>query len=191
MFFRFSVLVICGILVWSDSVRTAATVVIMYRFTAVPCALYNGTILRMCMVLFTAVGRQMSGFEPSLPCFCAFCFCFFSFFSWVGEWVSGCLSTVLFTAAAVGLQMSGLEPSPLRFCALFSSWFPFFLFWWLRGVYYCCCVYHSIPKYICFRLFKLLPNNVPSFWPLTLTRDSPEKSRLPPSNVKDFVAGNS
>ena len=163
----------------------------MYRFTAVPCALYNRTILRMCMVLFTAVGRQMSEFEPSLPCFCAFCFCFFSFFSWVGEWVSGCLSTVLFTAAAVGLQMSGLEPSLLRFCALFSSWFPFFLFWWLRGVYYCCCVYHSIPKYICFRLFKLLPNNVPSFWPLTLTRDSPEKSRLPPSNVKDFVAGNS
>ena len=36
-FFRVSDLVICGLLVWSDSVRTAAAVVIVYRyrFTAV------------------------------------------------------------------------------------------------------------------------------------------------------------
>ena len=35
-------------------------------------------------VLFTALGRQMSGFEPSLPCFCAF-FRFFSVF-FLGGW---------------------------------------------------------------------------------------------------------
>ena len=45
-------------------------VVIMYPFTAVPhVLLYSSTIDN---VLFTAVGRQMSGFEPSLRCFCAF-----------------------------------------------------------------------------------------------------------------------
>ena len=69
----FFVVVIFGILVWSNSVRTAAVVVIMYLFTAVPHVLYSSTINN---ALFTAVGRQMGGFEPSLPCFCVF----FSFF---------------------------------------------------------------------------------------------------------------
>ena len=55
---------------------TAAAVVIMYRFTAVPhVLLYISTIKN---VLLTAVGRQMSGFEPSLP---SLCFCFASFVS--------------------------------------------------------------------------------------------------------------
>ena len=70
IFFCFSDLVICGFLVWSDSVRIAESVVIVYRFTAVP---------QVNDVLFTAVGRQMSGFEPSLPCFCSF-FAFFVLF---------------------------------------------------------------------------------------------------------------
>ena len=63
----------------------------------------------------------MSGFEPSLPCFGVF----FSFLFWVGEWVNGCLSNVLFTAA-VGLQMSGFEPSLFPLFSLFSLCFPFF-----------------------------------------------------------------
>ena len=44
----------------------------MYEFTSVPhVLLYRGTNND---VLFTAEGRQMSGFEPSLPCFCSFPF---------------------------------------------------------------------------------------------------------------------
>ena len=82
-FFRFSD--ICSLLVWSDSVRTAAAVVIMYRFSAVPHVLYSSSST-IDNVLFTEVGRQMSGFEPSLPCFCVRIFPFFSFFFW---WVSG------------------------------------------------------------------------------------------------------
>ena len=35
-FFRFSDVVICGFLVWSDYARTAAAVVIMYRYTVEP-----------------------------------------------------------------------------------------------------------------------------------------------------------
>ena len=58
-------------------------------------------------MLLTAVTRQLSGFEPSLQCYCRF----FCFFLGVGEWVNGCLSTVLFTAS-VGLQMNG-SLSPL------------------------------------------------------------------------------
>ena len=101
----------------------------------------------------------MSGSEPSLPYFCVF-FSFFSFLFWVDEWVNGCLSNVLFTAA-VGLQMSGFEPSLLSFCALFSICFPFFYFGWVRVVYCCCCSYSSsfdsIPKIYLFWLSKL-PN---------------------------------
>ena len=40
-----------------------------------------GELVNGCLsnVLFTAaVGLQMSGFEPSLFCFCAFCFALFS-----------------------------------------------------------------------------------------------------------------
>ena len=69
--------------------------------------MYSSTINN---VLFTAEGRQMSEFEPSLACFCVFFVFFFALFFWVGERVHGCLSIVLFTAA-VGLQMSGFEPS--------------------------------------------------------------------------------
>ena len=83
-FFRFSDLMICGFLVRSDSVRTAAAVVTMYRFTAVPHVLYSSTNIHN--VLFTAVGRQMSGFEPCLPCFCAFSALFFVLF------LGGCVS---------------------------------------------------------------------------------------------------
>ena len=64
----------------SDSVRSAAAVVIMYVL------LYSTTINN---VLFTTVGRQMSCFEPSLPCVCVF----FSFFSRSSfGWVSGLLA---------------------------------------------------------------------------------------------------
>ena len=51
---------ICGFL----GCTAAATVLKMYRFTAVSHGLYTGN---MKYVLFTAVGRQMSGFEPSVP----------------------------------------------------------------------------------------------------------------------------
>ena len=84
-FFRFIDLVICGFIVWCGYVRTAAAVVIMYRFSAVPHVLYSSSST-IDNVLFTEVGRQMSGFEPSLPCFCVRIFPFFSFFFW---WVSG------------------------------------------------------------------------------------------------------
>ena len=69
-FFRFSDLMICGFLVRSDSVRTAAAVVILYPFTAEPHVLRYGSAINN--VLFTAVGRQMSGFEPYLRWFCVF-----------------------------------------------------------------------------------------------------------------------
>ena len=80
--------------------------------------LYSSTVNH---VLFTAVGSQMSGFEPSLRCLLFFRF--FPFFFWVIEWGNGCLSNVPFTAA-VGLQMIGLESSRLSFFfALFSVLF--------------------------------------------------------------------
>ena len=65
----------------------------------------------------------MSGFEPSLPCLC-----FFRFFVvlFLGEWVHGRLSNVLFTAA-VGLQMSGFEPFLLCFVILFALFSVLFL----------------------------------------------------------------
>ena len=89
---------------------------------------YSSTVnINLHLVLFTEEGRQMSGFEPSLPCFCAFFRFFFVFFG-VGAWVNACLSNVLFTAAAVGLQMSGFEPSLPSICAFFSLCFPF-IFW--------------------------------------------------------------
>ena len=72
IFFRFSDLVICGFLVWSDSVCIA-------HFYTVPHVLLYISAINS--VLFTAVGRQISGFEPSLRCFCAFCrFVLCSFF---------------------------------------------------------------------------------------------------------------
>ena len=98
---------------------------------------------------------QMSGFEPSLPCFCAFFFVFFSCFFGVGKWVNRCLSNVLFTTA-VGLQMSGSEYPLLFLCVFFAL---FSVFWgWMRGVNYCCCSYssilHSIPKIYLFLAFQ-------------------------------------
>ena len=87
--------------------------------------MYSSTINN---VLFTAEGRQMSEFEPSLACFCVFFVFFFALFFWVGERVHGCLSIVLFTAA-VGLQMSGFEPSLVCFCAVVSRCFPFVFLW--------------------------------------------------------------
>ena len=55
--------------------------VIMYRFTAVSHVLHDSNTINN--ALFTAVARQMSGFEPSLPC------SFFLFFSFFFGWVSG------------------------------------------------------------------------------------------------------
>ena len=70
--------------------RAAAALVIMYRFTAVPhVLLYSSTINN---VVFTAVGRQMSGSESSLPCFnivLFFRFFFRSFFRRVSALMSG------------------------------------------------------------------------------------------------------
>ena len=67
IFFRFSDLVICGFLVWPDSVRTAA----VSSGNHVP--FYSSTVdINLHLVLFTEEGRQMSGFEPFPPCFCAF-----------------------------------------------------------------------------------------------------------------------
>ena len=119
-FFRFSVLVICSFLLWSDSVRTAAAVVIMYRFTGVPHVLYNSTIRN---VLVTAVDARRAGSSPLFPAF-VFLFHFFL----VGESVNGCLSNVVLFTAAAGLQMSGFEPSIICFFAFFTLCFPFF-FW--------------------------------------------------------------
>ena len=104
-------------------------------------------------VLFTAVGRQMSGFEPSLPCFCLF----FSFFlGWVsaitGAWVMYCLQQ------QQDSSWVGLSPLfPLFVCCfrLLSVLF----FGWVRGVNYCCCSYsstfHSIPKIHLFSAFQV------------------------------------
>ena len=77
----FFVSVICVFLVWSDSVRTAAAVVIMYHLTAVPHVLMCRSIFHN--VLFTAIERQiaLSGFDPSIPCFRVFFCFFFVFFS--------------------------------------------------------------------------------------------------------------
>ena len=96
VFFRFSDLVICVFFVWSDSVCTAAAVVIMYPCTAEPHVLLYGSTINN--VLYTAVGRQMSGFEPSLGCFYAFFSLFFVFL--VGEWVNGCLSKCAVTSTS-------------------------------------------------------------------------------------------
>ena len=95
IFFCFSDLVICGFLVWSDSVRTAAAVAIMYRFTAAVAIMYRFTSVPHVLlysstinnVLFTAVGRQTSRFEPSLRCFLLPPPRFFSFF--FGGWLIG------------------------------------------------------------------------------------------------------
>ena len=55
----------------------------MYRFTAVSHVLYRSTVNN---VLSTGVGRQMSGFEPSLLCFLCFFFALVSVIFWgVGE----------------------------------------------------------------------------------------------------------
>ena len=49
----------------------------------------KAVLLIMCLVLFTAVGRQMSEFEPSLPCVRTFFQFLFLFFFGVDEWVNG------------------------------------------------------------------------------------------------------
>ena len=87
--FRFNDLVNSGFLAWSDYVRILLAVVIMCRFAAVLHVLLYRSIDTN--VLFTAVGCQMSEFEPSLACFFSIFsdFCFLSFFFWVGEWVHG------------------------------------------------------------------------------------------------------
>ena len=46
----------------------------------------------------------------------------------MGEWVNGCLSSVLSTAA-VGVQMSGFEPSITFFVFFFSDLFSVLVFW--------------------------------------------------------------
>ena len=56
--------------------------------------------------------------------FVLFFFAFLFFFE-AGEWVNGCWSNVLFTAA-VELQMSGFEPSLFPLFVLFSLCVPLF-----------------------------------------------------------------
>ena len=86
--------------------------------------------------MFTAVVRQMSGFEPPLRCFCAFFDLLCAFIS-VGEWVNMYLSNVPFTAV-VGLQMSGVEPLFSLFLCVSSLCFQLFCLEWVRGASYCC-----------------------------------------------------
>ena len=153
-------------------------------------------LIIMCC-LQQAVGRQMSGFEPSLRSFCVFFPAFFCYFGWSmglsGSWVN----MVLFTAA-IGLQISGFGSSLFPLLCVFSLCFPFFFFGWVRGFNCCCCsyyssIFHSIPypKYTCFWLVKS-----PNVWCTFLLAASlkPEnfkkKSRLPPSNLKYVVLGN-
>lgn len=61
----------------------------MYRFTAVSHGLYTGKDMKY--ILFTAVGRQMSGFEPSVPRF-GILSALFAFSFWVVIVLNGCLS---------------------------------------------------------------------------------------------------
>ena len=146
----FFVVVIFGILVWSNSVRTAAVVVIMYLFTAGAHALLYGSTIN---VRFTAVGRQMNGFEPFLHC--ALFSLFFVLF-WVGEWVKGFLSKcpVYSSSRTPDEWVRTLSfPSFCVFFALFSVLF----FGWVRGVNYSCCsyssIFHTIPQIYRFLAF--------------------------------------
>ena len=83
-------------------------------------------------VLLTAVGRQMSGFEPSPPCFCVFFSIFFrSFFGWVsgvmGAWVMHCLQQQY--------ESRWVSSSPLFSGSVFFFRFVSVLFLgWVRGV---------------------------------------------------------
>ena len=124
--------------------------------------------------------------SPLFAVFVFFCSCFFWSVFWVGEWLNGSLSNVLFTAA-VGLQMSGFEPS------LFPLFEPFALFsvlffWWVRGVNYCCCsyssIFHSIPRYTCFWLFNL-PNVWRTFFIGRFSK--PENSQKNPGYLRPTV----
>ena len=150
LFSRCSDLVICGFFVWSDSVRTATAVVIMYLFTAGAHALLYGSTIN---VRFTAVGRQMNGFEPFLHC--ALFSLFFVLF-WVGEWVKGFLSKcpVYSSSRTPDEWVRTLSfPSFCVFFALFSVLF----FGWVRGVNYSCCsyssIFHTIPQIYRFLAF--------------------------------------
>ena len=82
-----------------------------------------------CNGIATAVGRQMSGFEPSFRCFCVFSPRLFDVLFWVGDWVKGFLSkcgTVHSSNRTPDEWVRALSfPS---FCAFLSLCFPFFIF---------------------------------------------------------------
>ena len=83
-FFRFIDLVICGFIVWCGYVRTAAAVVIMYRFTAVPHVLYSSTINKVLIKYCLQQYRTPDERVRALSCLflCSF-FCLF--FHFLGE----------------------------------------------------------------------------------------------------------
>ena len=117
---------ICGYLVWSDSLRTAAAVVIMYRFTAVPHVLLTNK--------FTVYSSKTPDERGRALCSLFLCFFhfFFIFLFWVGEWINWCLSTVLFTGS-VGLQTSGFEPYLFPLFVLFLALFLVLFVWMDEG----------------------------------------------------------
>ena len=84
----------------------------MYHFTAEAHVLLHGNTINN--ILFTAVGRQMSGFEPPLRCFWEFSFVF-------SVLLGGLLGNVVLLAAAIGLQMSGFGPSLFPLSVLFFA----------------------------------------------------------------------
>ena len=130
----FGDLAICGFLVWSDYVPTAAAVVIMCPFTAEPHVLLYGSTINN--VLFTAVGRQLREFEPSLRCFSVSPPLFSVLF--LGGWFKGFLSN----CGAVYSSSNRTPDEWVRphsfpsFCFFFCFVFRF-LFWWVRGVNCC------------------------------------------------------
>ena len=126
--------------------------------------LYSSTVNH---VLFTAVGSQMSGFEPSLRCLLFFRF--FPFFFWVIEWGNGCLSNVPFTAALRRAPDEWVRAVSSLVCAFSSALFSVLFLWVGEGGYYCCCsysIFHSIPKIYLFLAFQVTKRVAYLFLPL-------------------------
>ena len=133
-------------MVWSECVRTAATVVAtMYCFTAVHMSC-TGVLLIMYWLQRSRTQDERRRALSSLF-LCFFSLFFVLCFGWgsglMGAWVMYCLQQQLDS------RWVGSSPlfSPFVF---FSIRFPFFVLGWVRGLNYCCCAYspifHSIPK---------------------------------------------